>query len=588
MTMSKQVPINRKAERGVALIVVLGLIMAITVLSLGYLAQSETQMAYGENMALRAQMDQMAASGLEHARGLLLYPQEIGSLDGWSATAQQLDDTSADYYDVNVAADASDACNYAITCQAYRLEDGNEVGRSGLTSALRLDPSVALWTGSDFVVRDNWTVYGDIYTAGDISNVASSNALNGDVFAGGGIAGLNPTGRQTSSATAPVPWPFDANSPADIKNSFCSNYTSNMIFPGIPLTMSLGPFDPPRVFYCTGDLEVGSNVTIGGMLLVTGDLTFAGSNITLDAGQGQPALYVGGNLSFRGASNVQINGVATVQGKVLVGADTSSLQIVGGLLAADEIVETATDTSGYDSDAMVRSTPVWSSGAVVLDGTSDYLQTVDNSTTLQLTDTYTLVLQVKANATQNTWAGLLCKTDADGTTNHWVLQFDVGGTNLIVKHGEYSWDTGITAADLADGFWHQVAVVRQGTTMTSYLDGSVSRSGTFSQSPGQGLGHLNIGGDRTATASHLYTGTLDDIRVYNRSLNAGEVAALPSDNSLIGYWSFSESGASVEIKAAPVESALIVYKSDGSSGWVPEYWSQAGGAFFKEVHREAY
>lgn len=571
-----------------ALIIVLGLIMAITVLSLGYMAQSETQMAYGENMALRAQMDQMAASGLEHARGLLLYPQDIGSFDDWRATAQQLDGTSADYYDVNVAADAADACNYAITCQAYRLEDGNEVGRSTLKAELRLDPSIALWTGSNFVVRDNWTVYGDVYAEGDISNAAASNGLYGDVFAGGSISGLNPTGRQTSSIAAPVAWPFETDVPTEIKTSFRDNYTSNVVFSGITLTTSLGPFDPPRVFYCTGNLVVGSNVSIDGMLLVTGNLTLAGSNITIRAGQNQPALYVGGNLSCRGASNVQINGLATVQGKVLVGADMTGLGIVGGLFAADEIVETATDTSGRGNDAMVRGTPVWSGGALALDGTADYLQTVDTSTTLQLADTYTLVLQVKANATQNAWAGLLCKTDADGTTNHWVLQFGAGGTNLFMKHGEYYWDTGITAADLGDGFWHQVAVVRQSTTMTSYLDGTVSRSGTLSQSPGSGLGHLNIGADRTATASYLYTGMLDDIRVYNRSLDASEVGALPSDSSLIGYWSFSESGASVEIKAAPVESALVVYNSDGSSGWVRQYWSQAGSAFFKEVRREAY
>ncbi len=586
--MNKPIRTIRRAPKGVALIIVLGLIMAITVLSLGYLAQSETQMAYGENMALRAQMDQMAASGLEHARGLLLYPQEIDSFSDWTAAAQQLDDTSDDYYDVNVAADVSDHCNYAITCRAYRLENGNEVGRSKLNAELRLDPSIALWTGSDFVMRDNWTITGDIYAAGDISSTAAGNSLYGDVFSGGTITGLSPTGRQTASAAAPVAWPFATDSPTDIKTSFQANYTSNMIFPGIPLTMDLGPFTPPRVFYCTGDLVVGSNVDIGGMLLVTGNLTLAGSNITITAGQNQPALYVGGNLLCRGASSVQIDGLATVQGKVLVGADTAGLQIVGGLFAADEIVETATDTSGNGNDAVVRGNPAWSSGTLVLNGSTDWLQTVDSSTKLQLSDTYTLALRVKAAAPQNASAGLLCNTDADGTTDHWALQFDAGGANLIVKHGAYGWDTGITVADLADGSWHSVAVVRQGTAMTSYLDGGVSRSGTLNQSPGQGLGHLNIGADKTAAAGYLYTGSLDDIRVYNRSLDANEIAALPSDGSLMGYWSFSEGGASVAIEAAPVESAIIVYDSDGSSGWIPQYWTQAGGAFFREIRREAY
>ena len=45
---------------------VLGLIMAITLLSLGFLSRSQTEMACGQNMALRMQMDQGAVSALEH------------------------------------------------------------------------------------------------------------------------------------------------------------------------------------------------------------------------------------------------------------------------------------------------------------------------------------------------------------------------------------------------------------------------------------------------------------------------------------------------------------------------------------------
>jgi type II secretory pathway component PulK len=60
----------------VALLLVLGIIMAITLLSLGFIARCDVELASGRSLAVRVQMDQMAVSALEHARGLLLNPQD--------------------------------------------------------------------------------------------------------------------------------------------------------------------------------------------------------------------------------------------------------------------------------------------------------------------------------------------------------------------------------------------------------------------------------------------------------------------------------------------------------------------------------
>lgn len=590
--MSKPIRTTRQSAKGVALIMVLGLIMAITVLSLGFLTRSQTEMACGENMALRMQMDQLAASGLEHARGLILKPQEIGSLDHWTASAQQLDATGNDFYDVNVVADASDTCNYEITCRAYRIENARTLGRSRLTAQLRLDPCVALWTGSDFHARNDWTISGDLYAAGDIDTLVGSEGdpIYGDAFADATITGLDTQGQAYPSvAELPVTWPFGTATAADVVDGFLSNYSTSSVTPGV-LAADLGPFDPARIFYCNGNLSIDSNVTVTGMLLVNGNLTLGGGSITINAAQGVPAIYVTGHLMLRGASNLQINGLTVVQGKVLVGADTTNLQIVGGLFAADEIVETATDTSGYGNDAMIRNTPAWVSGTLEFDGASDYLQTVDNATGLQLAADYTLSLHVKADASQKAWAGILCKTDPSGLENHWVLQMGPDASEVVICHDTYSgghWDTGIVVGDIGDGAWHHLAVVRQGNTMTSYLDGALRSSGTLFKSPLQGQGHLNIGADRTASSSYIYHGALDNVRVYNRSLDASEIIALPNDASLIGHWTFSEIGSQLELTAAPVESAFVVWAWDSAeSAWQAEYWSQAGSAFFKHVRRE--
>jgi hypothetical protein len=58
----------------VALLLVLLIIMAITILSLGFLSRCDTELACGRNMLLRTQMDQLADSAWA-CQGLILHPR---------------------------------------------------------------------------------------------------------------------------------------------------------------------------------------------------------------------------------------------------------------------------------------------------------------------------------------------------------------------------------------------------------------------------------------------------------------------------------------------------------------------------------
>lgn len=66
-----------------ALLVVLFVVMVITITALGFLSKSDVELACGRNMSLRTQMDYTAESGLEHARGLIMSPQDLAS-EYWS------------------------------------------------------------------------------------------------------------------------------------------------------------------------------------------------------------------------------------------------------------------------------------------------------------------------------------------------------------------------------------------------------------------------------------------------------------------------------------------------------------------------
>jgi hypothetical protein len=550
--------IRNTNRKGIALLVVLFIIMAITILSLGFLSGSDVELACGQNMILRTQMDYLAESGLEHARGLILNPQDLAA-EYWTGDSNlQLVDGSSDYYDIRIIRDENEPnnyCNYNIECDAYRrLADGSEVGRSSSKTVLRLDPCIALWMGADTTLWSEITTYGDVYCNGTLTN---QGAINGDVFANNSPANI--TGQRYGITDLSLSWP----------------------------NVTVDDFkDKPGVNYQSGSYSLSGNESINGMLLVDGDLTVSGIDNVIVAGKNLPALYVTGDLMLESNATLDVNGLVVVDNCGFVSGD-ASLSVLGGLFIQNTIAETTEDSSSYDNISILYNGPTFQSDgdhtALRFDGIDDYVQTPDDLTKLQLTNDYTLAVWIKADSSQNIWAGIVSKTNSTCSTNHWTLQFDTSTSRkVVIHHPTDSWDTKIELSDVADA-WHHIGVVRQGNTMFSYLDGNPIHSNTWNVGPGNGDGHLNIGADRTALSSYVYEGLIDDVRVYNRALDPNEVIALPDDDSLIGYWKFDESGSVgvVSVTAAPAKTAILVGPQDAQ-----QRWGQAAGAFFRSIQRK--
>ena len=177
----------------------------------------------------------------------------------------------------------------------------------------------------------------------------------------------------------------------------------------------------------------------------------------------------------------------------------------------------------------------WTSGKIggclQFDGNNDLVSTADDASRMQVTGDYSSSVWINPDPAQKIWAGIYTRTDPAGNTNHWNLQFDnTANRNLIIYHGSSQWQIGAQLSDVA-GDWHHISVVRSGTTMTIYLDGAVIRTATWNNAPVSGNGHLNIGGDRTATSSYVFKGLIDDLRIYDRALTPAEVQTLYAQGS---------------------------------------------------------
>ncbi len=130
----------------------------------------------------------------------------------------------------------------------------------------------------------------------------------------------------------------------------------------------------------------------------------------------------------------------------------------------------------------------------------------------------------------------------------------VSGSKLQLLFGSVNWlDTGYT---LTNNKWYHVVVARDSGTTRVYVNGVVLAT-TFADTPLAVVNKFTIGDQLDAANSpyRFFNGTVDDVRIYNRTLSATEVNQLYSSgvtnvghsntvsnaNGLVGYWPFDGS-----------------------------------------------
>lgn len=135
---------NRTAKRsrsGMAMLMVLFIVMAIAIISSGFIARSDTALAAGRNFCIRNEADYAAWGGMEVARALVRDPNTLSAAT--FPVTGQLDHASTIYYDlmigVPVAAADPNVFVYSIECSGYQQISGEQRTRSVLYGTLRYD-----------------------------------------------------------------------------------------------------------------------------------------------------------------------------------------------------------------------------------------------------------------------------------------------------------------------------------------------------------------------------------------------------------------------------------------------------------------
>jgi hypothetical protein len=210
------------------------------------------------------------------------------------------------------------------------------------------------------------------------------------------------------------------------------------------------------------------------------------------------------------------NNVAASPITVVVGVAAS------GLVAAYGFEEgsgsTLSDSSGNGNGGTISGaswTPSGRFGKAL--SFSSGMVSINDSASLHLSSGLTLEAWVRPSALTATWSDIIFKANDNyflmGSTPQSQLP-DLGGTFAATNlYGTNA---------LALNTWTHIAGTYDGTTMRFYVNGVAVASAAQTGAIPSSTGNLFIGGD-SSNGQH-WNGLIDEVRVYNRALSAGEIA----------------------------------------------------------------
>ena len=126
---------NRNSRKGMAMLIVLFIVMAITIITSTFIARSATAMFSGRNFCVRNEADYAAWGGMEVAWALVQDPNTLATLT--FPFTDQLDAGSNVYYDLMIGVPAAGI--YSVESCGYTQVDGQIRACSKLYGKLYYD-----------------------------------------------------------------------------------------------------------------------------------------------------------------------------------------------------------------------------------------------------------------------------------------------------------------------------------------------------------------------------------------------------------------------------------------------------------------
>jgi hypothetical protein len=186
---------------------------------------------------------------------------------------------------------------------------------------------------------------------------------------------------------------------------------------------------------------------------------------------------------------------------------------------------TASDASGLGHTGAVREAQFVAGrfgNALSFDGVNDWV-TVADSAALDLSSAMTVEAWVRPSVVTG-WQTVLLKEAGAGMAYELYANNDVNRPAVYFSTPGGALRAATGTAKVAANAWTHLAATFDGTNLRVYVNGvlvrNVLRAGPIVASTGV----LHIGGNQV-WGGEFFTGLIDEVRIYNRALSAGEISA---------------------------------------------------------------
>jgi hypothetical protein len=234
----------------------------------------------------------------------------------------------------------------------------------------------------------------------------------------------------------------------------------------------------------------------------------------------------------------------------LLAIPAKSNELLDGLVSywkLDEASGNAVDSHTGSNDGTVTGATYGATGlindAFSFDGTNDYVA-IGNPANLQL---QAMSISCWVNTSSNTRSIITKGNNSRGDPDERDWDIYGNGTNLIFAISNGSGYIATAAAawpDMSSGF-HHIVCTWDGTTGANkviiYVDGNSFATDTASATNNANANILYLGG-KESTAAYEFSGTLDEVGIWNVELSSTKVTALYNSGSGLAYGSFTASG----------------------------------------------
>ena len=348
--------------------------------------------------------------------------------------------------------------------------------------------------------------------------------------------------------------------------------TATGLISGIPTqagtyAIALSAIDDIRTVTDTLNLIVQNSI-VQGLIVASGDgknivewdplMNFA-YNVKRSASSGGPYTTVAANLSTTKYTDAEVSNGSTYYYVVSTVENATELGTSAAVIATPNIGQmdlyTFEESDGsrlIDSwsaqHGTMRSSAIRSSGyngqALQMDGTSNAYATLPTGIASNLTGDFTFATWVKMDALSsfmrifdfgssvNNTIYMTPQSAVNGGKSTIRFSIKLNGINQQVTY-DYVWPL---------GGWTHVATTLSGNTLKLYVNGVLVGTNANVTYRASGLGNTanHYIGKSNGTTDPMFKGAVDEFRIYNRALNASEIAELQKAQQTISFNAISQ------------------------------------------------